>query len=152
MHFSVLLKPNQRVINAVMLARTFQSAERIRRGPFEITRPIKPVLKQLHWLPVSQRIDYKILLLTYKALNGQAPGYITELLKPYVPTRNLRSSSKNVLNVPPVKLVSYGQRCFSFVAPSLRNSLPDNIRQSSSLQNFKTHIKTHPFYKFYNSD
>ena len=33
---------------------------------------IKPVLKQLHWLPVNQRINYKILLLTYKALNGQA--------------------------------------------------------------------------------
>ena len=41
---------------------------------------IKPVLKQLHWLPVNKRINYKILLLTYKALNGQAPSYITELL------------------------------------------------------------------------
>ena len=62
---------------------------------------IKPVLKQLYyWLPVNQRINYKILLLTYKALNGQPPGYITELLKPYAPTRNLRSSSKNLLNVP----------------------------------------------------
>ena len=112
---------------------------------------IKPVLKQLDWLPVSQRIDYKILLLTYKALTGQAPGYITDLLKPYTQTRNLRSSSKNLLNVPPVKLVSYGQRCFSFVAPSLWNSLPDNIRQSSSLQNFKTHIKMHLFNKCYDS-
>ena len=75
---------------------------------------IKPILKQLHWLPVSQRIDYKILFLTYKALNGQVPSYITELLKPYVPTRNLRSSSKNSLNVPSVNLVSYGHRCFVF--------------------------------------
>ena len=75
---------------------------------------IKPVLKQLHWLPVSQRIDYKILFLTYKALNGQAPSYITELLKPCVPTRNMRSSSKNLLNVPSVKLASYGHRCFVF--------------------------------------
>ena len=113
---------------------------------------IKPVLKQLHWLPVSQSIDYKILLLTYKALNGQDPGYITELLKPYAPTRNLRSSSKKLLSVPPVKLGSYGQRWFSFVAPSLWNSLPDNIRQSSSLQNFKTHIKMDLFNKCYNSD
>ena len=39
---------------------------------------ITPVLKQLHWLSVNQRINYKILLLTYKALNGQAPSYITE--------------------------------------------------------------------------
>lgn len=64
---------------------------------------IKPVLKQLHWLPVSQRIDYKILRLTYKALNGQAPSYITELLKPYVATRNLTSSSKNLLKVPSIR-------------------------------------------------
>ena len=79
---------------------------------------IKPVLKQLQWLPVNQRINYKIhvLLLTYKALNGQAPSYITILLEPYAPTRNLRSSSKNLLKIPPVKLVSYGHWCFSFAA------------------------------------
>ena len=111
---------------------------------------IKPILKQLHWLPVSQRIDYKILLLTYKALNGQAPSYITELLKPYVTTRNLRSSSKNLLKVPSVKLASYGHRCFSFVAPTLWNSLPNNIRVSGSLSHFKTCIKTYLFNKFYN--
>ena len=84
---------------------------------------IKPVFKQLHWLPISQRINYKILLLTYKALNGQAPNYLTELLESYVPTRNLRSSSKNLLKVPHVKLIGYGHRCFSFVAPSLWNSI-----------------------------
>ena len=111
---------------------------------------IKPVLKQLHWLPISQRIKYKILLLTYKALNGQAPNYITELQEPYVPTRNLRSSSKNLLKVPPVKLIGYGHRCFSFVAPSLWNSLPNNIRESGSLSDFKTCIKTYLFNKFYN--
>lgn len=67
---------------------------------------IKPVLKQLHWLPVNQRINYKILLLTYKALDGQAPSYVTELLEPYAPTRNLRSSSKNLLKISPVKFMS----------------------------------------------
>ncbi len=44
---------------------------------------ITPVLASLHWLPVYFRIDFKILLLTYKALNGLAPLYLTELLKPY---------------------------------------------------------------------
>ena len=110
---------------------------------------IKPVLKQLHWLPVNQRINYKILLLTYKALNGQAPSYITELLKPYTPARNLRSSSKNLLKIPLVKLVSYGHRCFSFAAPTLWNSLPDYIKQSSSLSSFKTYMKTYLFKKCY---
>ena len=111
---------------------------------------IKPVLKQLHWLPVNQRINYKILLLTYKALNGQAPSYITELLEPYIPARNLRSSCRNLLKIPLVKLLSYAHRCFSFAAPTLWNSLPDFIRQSSSLSSFKTHIKTYLFKKCHN--
>ena len=46
---------------------------------------ITPVLVDLHWLPVKQRIDFKILLLTYKALNGLAPAYMRELLIPYSP-------------------------------------------------------------------
>ena len=95
---------------------------------------IKPVLKQLHWLPVSQRIDYKILLLTFKALNGQAPSYITELLKPYVPTRNLRSSSKNLLKVPPVKLVSYGHRCFSCSTDSMELSSEHHKREQLAIR------------------
>ena len=69
---------------------------------------IKPVLKQLHWLPISQRINYKILLLTYKALNGQAPSYITELLEPYVPTRNLPILLQKPLESTTLKLVEFG--------------------------------------------
>ena len=41
---------------------------------------ISPVLKELHWLPVKQRIVFKILLLTYKALNALAPRYISDFL------------------------------------------------------------------------
>uniref|UniRef100_A0AAR2KJT6 Reverse transcriptase domain-containing protein n=1 Tax=Pygocentrus nattereri TaxID=42514 RepID=A0AAR2KJT6_PYGNA len=52
---------------------------------------ISPVLSALHWLPVKFRIDYKILLLTYKALNGLAPQYLSELLSYYEPSRLLRS-------------------------------------------------------------
>ena len=59
-----------------------------------------PVLRRLHWLPVRQRITYKILLLTYKALNSMAPKYIADLLQPYTPTRQVRSSSKNLLVTP----------------------------------------------------
>ena len=46
---------------------------------------ITPVLQRLHWLPIRARIDFKILLLTYKALHNLAPEYITELLIPYKP-------------------------------------------------------------------
>ena len=61
---------------------------------------ITPVLKDLHWLPVEQRIEYKVLLLTYKALHGKAPAYISQLLSLYTPTRTLRSENKNLLRVP----------------------------------------------------
>ena len=52
-----------------------------------------PLFKTLHWLPVKQRTIYKLLLYVYKALNGLAPMYISNCLKPYVPKRVLRSSS-----------------------------------------------------------
>jgi hypothetical protein len=89
---------------------------------------ITPVMKELHWLPVSQRIIYKILILiTYKALNGLTPSYIRDMLQPLKPTMNLRSSMKGLLSVPPpppIKLVNYGQRSFSYAAPKLWNELP----------------------------
>ena len=52
---------------------------------------ITPVLKDLHWLPVEYRINYKILLLAYKAQHGMAPPYLSSLLSPYKPGRYLRS-------------------------------------------------------------
>ena len=54
---------------------------------------ITPVLKELHWLPICQRIDYKVLLYTYKALHGQCPQYIIDLLCVYRQARDLRSSN-----------------------------------------------------------
>ena len=65
---------------------------------------ITPVLVDLDWLPVKQRIDFKILLLTYKALNGLAPAYIRELLTPYTPARTLRSMDNNLLEPPKCRL------------------------------------------------
>ena len=55
----------------------------------------------LHWLPVDKRIEYKLLLYTYKALHELAPGYLCELVVPYVPRRVLRSAELNLLTVPP---------------------------------------------------
>ena len=103
---------------------------------------ITPVLRRLHWLPVRQRITYKVLLLTYKALNGMAPKYIADLLQPYTPTRQLRSSSKNLLVTPKSKLKFYGDRSFQVAAPRLWNSLTDDIRLIQNLDVFKNKIKT----------
>ena len=71
---------------------------------------VTPLLKELHWLPVEQRIIFKILLLTFKALNNLYPSYISDLLETYKPTKSLRSSSRNLLAIPRSKLKSYGDR------------------------------------------
>ncbi len=57
------------------------------------TEHITPVLYYLHWLPVKYRIEYNILLLTFKALHNSAPPYLSDLLHIYIPKRTLRSSS-----------------------------------------------------------
>ena len=109
---------------------------------------ITPILKQLHWLPVALRIEFKILLLTYKILNGTAPVYLCELLQPYVPCRSLRSTSQSLLVIPKSRTVSYGDRAFSIVAPRMWNNLPEHIRNSSTVSGFKTALKTYMFDKF----
>ena len=98
---------------------------------------ITPVLKELHWLPVRKRIEFKILLLAYKCLHGTAPSYLRELLKEYVPPRTLRSTSKNLLCEPRNNMKTYGDRSFSACAPKLWNQLPDNIRAAGSVAIFK---------------
>ena len=62
----------------------------------------------LHWLPVDKRIGYKLLLYTYKAMHDLAPGYLCELVVPYVPRKVLMSAELNILTVPPEKPGKYG--------------------------------------------
>ena len=59
-----------------------------------------PVLKRLHWLPVSHRIIFQILLLIYKSLNGFAPSHSSVLLNQRSYAHTLRSCSQEPLTVP----------------------------------------------------
>ena len=77
-----------------------------------------PLLRELHWLPVPNRIDYKIARLTFKALTNCQPPYLNSLLIPYQPTRSLRSSSSHLLTVPHVT-TAFQSRAFSSFAPRL---------------------------------
>ena len=115
-------------------------------GKFE---HITHVRKELHWLPIKQRIDFKILLFTYKALNGLAPRYLSDLIKRHVPRRSLRSASKFLLDVPATELKTFGDRAFSHAAPILWNSLPDEIKNAESVFQFKNMVKTHLFKQAY---
>ncbi|XP_059904412.1 uncharacterized protein LOC132454883 [Gadus macrocephalus] len=106
---------------------------------------ITPVLIQLHWLPVHYRIQYKTLLLTYKALHNLAPSYLCDLLQEYTPSRSLRSTSAGLLCIPTSRLTTMGARSFSCSAPRLWNSLPPHIKQSDTITTFKSQLKTHLF-------
>jgi hypothetical protein len=101
-------------------------------------------LKDLHWLPIPYRIDFKILLLVYKSLNDQGPQYLKELLVPYKPCRSLRSATSNQLVEPRIHSL-YGERAFSFMGPHLWNKLPSDIKSCNSINAFKKELKTHLF-------
>lgn len=106
---------------------------------------ITPILASLHWLPVHFRIQYKILIISYKALNGQAPAYISELIPPHYNTRSLRSFDQGLLAVPRTRLKTRGDRAFGAAAPRLWNALTPVLRSAPSLNLFKGHLKTHLF-------
>ena len=106
---------------------------------------ITPVLKELHWLPIKHRVQFKILMHTYKALHGLAPKYISDMLCVYQPKRALRSMDTCTLVVPKARTVTYGDRQYKSMAPKLWNALPARIRQARTLETFKSQLKTHFF-------
>ena len=106
---------------------------------------ITPVLSALHWLPIRQRINYKIMLFAYKARHGLAPQYLSDMLHTYIPSRALRSADKDLLVVPATRLKGYGGRAFEAAAPSMWNVLPEEIKSSESVDVFKKRLKTHLF-------
>ena len=132
----------QKSLNKLQLVQN-SAARVISRTPS--TQHITPVLKQLHWLLVLLRINYKILLLTFKALHTLAPPYLTELLQTYIPSRTLRTSSASPLFTPSAHLSTMGLRSFSCSAPWLWNTHPQDIRSLTTLSTFKSHLKTHLF-------
>ena len=77
-----------------------------------------PILKYLHWLPIEYRIQFKVLLLAFRAMNGTAPQYLTDMISIHQPRRLLRNSHALELNIPQSRLRSAGDRTFSFQAAS----------------------------------
>jgi len=105
---------------------------------------ITPTLIKLHWLPIRQRITFKIAAITFKTLQNQPPSYLSDLITPYIPTRYLRSLDKFLLTVPDIRSTN-GRRSFSFAAPSIWNSLPHTLRSCPTLSVFLSSLKAHLF-------
>ena len=110
---------------------------------------ISPHMRVLHWLPVRARIEFKILLMAYKSVNGLAPEYLSELLKPYASSRHSRLNCRGLLDVPQTNLKTCGDRAFSKAAPKLWNDLPAHIRNRKTVNQFKSVLKTFLFEKYF---
>ena len=126
------------------LQRVQNSLARVVDPTIKYTQHISPTLRKLHWLPITKRIIFKIATLTFKTLHYKQPAYLSDLLHPYIPYRNLRSCDENLLTVPYIKS-SIGRRSFSYAAPTIWNSLPSALRASSTLQLFRSRLKAHLF-------
>ena len=101
---------------------------------------ISPVLAMLHWLPIHFCIDFKVLMLTYKALNGLGPRYLAERLLPPRCTRITRMSQEvrlRSLTPREAQREKTRSRAFLAVSPSLWNNLPPENREAPMLGTFK---------------
>ena len=86
-------------------------------------------------------IDFKILLLVYKTLNGHGPKYMLDLLVPYEASRPLRSSGTGLLCIPRTR-TKQSEAAFSYYAPYMWNKLPVDLRSAQTVSSFKSGLKT----------
>ena len=115
--------------------------------------PTTPFMMKLHWLPVKARVEFKICLITFRALKFNQPLYIRELLSlpPVEPVMSLRSSDDRCHLCEPraVGESNFANRPFSYVAPRLYNKLPLSLKQIESVDIFKKQLKSIFFSRAY---
>ena len=96
-----------------------------------------PLLQKLHWLPISERIKYKVACKCFGAINSSGSAYLSELLHVYTPSRTLRSSSDTrMLKIQQHKRKTHGFHTFSCFGPHNWNSLPLDLKHCSTLSFF----------------
>ena len=112
---------------------------------------VTPLLKSLHWLPVDQRIRYKLVLLTYKVKVSRTPDYLSKLKSEWTTftSMSLRSSSRTLLR-PKLTRTNSGDRAFSASAPLIWNDLPADFNFFNSVHILKKWLKTFLFAKAFN--
>ena len=137
---SSVIQPMQKVQNT--------AAHLILRAPRH--QNCTPLLQQLHWFPISERIKYETACMCYNAITGSAPSYLSELLQLYNPSRSPRSSSDtHMLKLQRFNLKTHGFRTFSHFGPHIWSNLPQDIRHSATPSAFKSQLKTFLFSEYF---
>lgn len=110
---------------------------------------VSPLLHQLHWLSVEDRITFKAMLYVFKCLAGIGPEYLSSCLELKNPREGLRSASDRTrLNVPIIRswtFKSAADKAFTYNAPLIWNNLPSSVRSAQTVSAFKKGLKTHLF-------
>lgn len=104
-------------------------------------------LRDLHWLPIRERIQFKSLCMVFKAVHDLGPIPLRKKLIWYRPVRHLRSANVGLIRVTRSRHVKTGDRAFTVAASLLWNKLPQSLRQSDSLAQFRKGLKTWLFPK-----
>ena len=109
--------------------------------------------KKLHWLPISERIKYKVACMCFSALNGSGPAYTS--LNCCMSTLHLVHYAlllTRMLEIQQYKRKSHGFCTFSCFGPHIWNSLPQDLRHCSTLSSFKAKLKTFLFSQYFHSN
>ena len=104
---------------------------------------VSPLLRTLHWLPVEQRIDYKVALLTFEVRSTSTPSYPRRLIQDRQHSRNLRSTTTTLCQ--PFTTTTFAKRVYRCSATAVWNSLPKTVDNSDSVTVFKSRLKTFLF-------
>jgi hypothetical protein len=113
---------------------------------------VSPLLRELHWLRVPQRIEFRLAVLVYRCLHGTAPQYLADGLQRVadISSRSrLRSASSALLQVPRSTHKTIGDRAFPVAAAKVWNGLPPSVTSSQSLLQFRRALKTELFRRSY---
>jgi len=109
---------------------------------------VTPLLRELHWLWIPERITFKLSCLVFRSLNGTAPAYLADSINHATDVtmrRSLHSSSSTAVVVPVTRCSMIGDRAFPVAAACAWNSLPSFVTLSSSLSTIKRQLKTYLF-------
>ena len=122
----------------------------LKRGKYT---SLKASLQSLHWLPIRSRINFKIAVLVYKCLHGEALVYLQNILITYISKREgLRSGTiVDRFIVPRTEKKIFADRAFSVVGPKIWNNLPNDVKTQKDVGHFKKSLKTHLFKLAFNT-
>ena len=112
---------------------------------------VRNALCSLHWLPVQERITYRLCLLMHLVHNNRAPSYLADSITAIanLSHRTRLRSASNLRYEQPRTRLKLDECNFPFAGPAAWNCLPSSVQELSDTVSFKRHLKTVPFQRCY---